>query len=599
MGLLGLPAQNFYTINIVSGYYWQGIPVLFILGAFLLIFSFYALNWPVPGDSPARRTDRLLLVFALAWLILASSLTINNYQDRGALANNSAPAGQAGAVQTMAVTVPNAAPNHSESAVINGVVLFSSQPLSPAAAPRLALYFILIFIIGGGLVWLLRPARSKLAWINWILAYGLGSSGLAIILFFYFFIGRQPAAPVLDYLVWGLAVATIIAVIGRRVYPRRAEWSAFAARLKPARLATAVRSGWSALSPGRRGLVFLISGFFLINLFGLFQIAATRLSGNYDSVVMWSLKAKLLNYERQINFDPQATFYLGGGAHLNYPWQIPLLQYWLNANLGAYNDLAGNWIFVGYFLSWVGLIFYFLHKRLGPLRAGLWSFFLFTMPLVFYHGSNAYADLPLAFYVTAAVAFFGVWLAERRRDDLILAAVFWGLSGWVKNDALLFFLPFFLIFFFYAIKKICSFSDLLKFLLTALVVYSPWWIFRQVYHLGLANAPAGFFFSPGAIISLLESLFVSYSWNLWWFIAIIAGFYYFWSRPRSSAVSFFWSFLFLSFLSLILVYVFSADYAYALDQTAVSRTLFGLLGPSVLAVGFSLARPKTSQKINP
>ena len=39
----------------------------------------------------------------------------------------------------------------------------------------------------------------------------------------------------------------------------------------------------------------------------------------YDNLTMWQYKAKILFYENQINFDPGAANYLGGGGHINYP----------------------------------------------------------------------------------------------------------------------------------------------------------------------------------------------------------------------------------------------------------------------------------------
>ena len=305
---------------------------------------------------------------------------------------------------------------------------------------------------------------------------------------------------------------------------------------------------------------------------------------------MWSFKAKVLFYEQKINFIPTQAFYLGGGSHINYPWQVPLNQYWLHINLGTYDDLATNWIFVGYFLSLVGLVFCFLKRYSGFFRAAVLSFFLFTLPLAFYHGFNAYADLPLALYITGALAFFYAWLNDHRAEDLTQAAIFWGLSFWVKDGAWLLILPFLLMFFVYLLKKQASLREFIRFIAISLVIMSPWLLFRQYYHLGLSNTSPGFVFQPLILLRTLEAMFVSYSWNLWWFFMIIALFF---NRKRiisSPALLFLWSFFFLGILSLILLYLLTPDYQYALDQTALSRTLLSLIGPAFLAVGLSFGR---------
>jgi len=437
---------------------------------------------------------------------------------------------------------------------------------------KMIIYFISILTPGLLLVRVLRQSRPWLTVFNICLAYALGSSFVTIILFFYFFIFRLSYSPGLFWSVWLLTGCLAVGVmISKNTLGRVDNTQTIKSRLTSMQLAA----------------VIIILVFSAVNLSFLFSHAAVRPAALYDSLAMWSFKAKVLFYEQKINFDPTQDFYLGGGGHLNYPWQIPLAQYWLQVNLGVYDDLAANWIFVGYFLSLIGLVFFGLKRYIGSWRALILAFFLFSMPLVWHHGFNAYADLPLALYLTGAVTFFYAWLKDKQREDLILAAIFWGLSFWVKDGAWFLYLAFLLVFFGYCLKKCLSWSAFSKFILISIASASPWLLFRAFYHLGLSNVSVGLVFKPEILISVLETMFVSYSWNLWWFFLLIAIFFNFKRISGSSALIFIWSFLGLGLLSLILVYLLTMNYQYALDQTALSRTLLSLIGVSVLAVGFS------------
>ncbi|MCX6799953.1 MAG: hypothetical protein NT091_02295, partial [Candidatus Falkowbacteria bacterium] len=90
----------------------------------------------------------------------------------------------------------------------------------------------------------------------------------------------------------------------------------------------------------------------LVQIIFIFFNALARPVMTFDSLSMWSYKAKILFYEQSIELkNTEAVNYMGGGGKLNYPWNIPLIQFWLHENLGAYNELAVNFIFLGFFLS--------------------------------------------------------------------------------------------------------------------------------------------------------------------------------------------------------------------------------------------------------
>jgi hypothetical protein len=131
-----------------------------------------------------------------------------------------------------------------------------------------------------------------------------------------------------------------------------------------------------------------------------------------------------------------------------------------------------------------------------------------------------------------------------------------------------------------------NWKNLIAFLLISLISAAPWLIFKQIYCLGFSNTVSGLFFEPAVIFSFFSSLFVSYSWNIWWFIVLISGVIYRASILASSELTFLWLFLFVGFSALLGMYIFTGNYSFALDQTSLSRGIVSLVGVSVLAVGF-------------
>ena len=456
---------------------------------------------------------------------------------------------------------------------------------------KIIIYFLSFLIPGYLLIWLLRPRAPKLSWVNLALAYGLGSMLMTISLFFQLFIFKNHFSLLSSWLVILIEVIILlILVIRRGVFPRREIWQSVFNLTKQIKF---LKEWRSIFSSSKRALIILVVILILINSLISLNNALSRPMATFDSLATWSWKAKILFQETEISFNPETFFYLGGGGHLNYPWHVPLAQYWLQVNLGTYHDSLPNLIFVFYFFALLIVIFHFLKRYLSIFQALVFSFFLSSMPLVFYHAFNAYADLSLTFYISVALIFSIFWLTRKQRSDFYLSAIFWGLSFWIKDAALIFYLAFLLAFLIYVLKKKLRFKDWVKYILTTLLVISPWLIFKINYQLSFSNVGWSWLFQPRAIISFMETMFVSYSWNIWWFIVLIVVFLNFKKIISSFVQSFFWLFLLVSFLGLILLFSFTPAAQYALDNTALSRTLIPLAISSIMAVGLALSRKRS------
>jgi len=455
---------------------------------------------------------------------------------------------------------------------------------------KIVIYFLSYLIPGLLLSWLLTSGRQKISWFNLALAYGLGSALITISLFVYLFFFQAHFQLWLGWLiVLGEILVLLFLIIRQKAGPDQVEW----------RLINRIRRGnnclrnyYLSLSIGRKMIMVLLVVFSLINFWFLGSNVITRPIATFDSLATWSLKAKILFYQSEISFDPASPLYLGGGGHINYPWQIPLSQFWLQANLGTYNDVWPNLIFLGYFLALLIIVFHFLKKYSDIFLASIFSFFVFSMPLVFYHAFNAYADLPLAFYLMAALGFFGLWLEDDRRHNFYLSAIFWGLSFYIKDIALVFSFAWLLVFIWLVVRKKILLKNFIKYLLVVFITALPILIFKLIYQQSFSNVAGDWSFQPLAIYRFLEAIFVSYSWNIWWFIVLTSLAVNFRRIISSSVLQFLWLFLGLAIIGLILLFSFSPAASYALDQTALSRSLMPLTIGSVLTVGWSFGKNK-------
>lgn len=381
------------------------------------------------------------------------------------------------------------------------------------------------------------------------------------------------------------------------------------------------------LNAGEIVLILLL----VIQLALLFFNAISRPTITFDSLAMWSFKAKTLYYEKGINFNPDSAVYLGGGGHINYPWLVPLSQLWMHETLGEYNDLLTNFIFFFYFVFIIILLYYFIRKYASRFIGLLFAFMFSTLPLIFYHAYNGYADLPLSYYSLIAfiLLFFGinphtltaghsqqaptpkslVWgqgvgVKDKEKKDLILSAIFFGIALWVKAEGLFFIFSALLIFGYYLFisKFIESRLKLfLNFLLSFLIFILPLLYFNFRYNLGLSNIDSGAGFHLEVFKSLFESLFMSSNWNIWWMVVVVIFALNIKVIIKNRELLFGWLFLFIVLGEFLAVYLFTNDYQYAVNHTAISRNIITLLPISIfllVVTYFSNSNLKENQITN-
>lgn len=81
MGLLSFSPETVFTINIIPGYLLGPLPVLVLLGLFLLVLSWLFLKSGLGAKLEKNKSDRLIILFFLFWLVLLVAFTASNYED--------------------------------------------------------------------------------------------------------------------------------------------------------------------------------------------------------------------------------------------------------------------------------------------------------------------------------------------------------------------------------------------------------------------------------------------------------------------------------------------------------------------------------------
>jgi hypothetical protein len=116
-------------------------------------------------------------------------------------------------------------------------------------------------------------------------------------------------------------------------------------------------------------------------------------------------------------------------------------------------------------------------------KAGIWAGVIFlSNPMVLWLGTSAYIDMGLTLFITMGIYSILNWISLKKRNWLILGAIFFGLSVGSKYSALFFLILFSIVILCIGYKTRSLLHPLL-FLTIAVGVASPWY-FRNWYYTG-------------------------------------------------------------------------------------------------------------------
>jgi hypothetical protein len=159
----------------------------------------------------------------------------------------------------------------------------------------------------------------------------------------------------------------------------------------------------------------------------------------FDARAIWAFKAKVLYFEQGIYneafLDAERLH-----AKTRYPQLIPLTETFIASVSGGFHEPAIKLLFPCFYVSLILLVGSELSRSFDRRYALLCASLFASLPVftIYANGGAAsgYADLPLAFYVTALSTRLFRWLEEGTSGNLRQALLFAGLTAFTKTEGL-------------------------------------------------------------------------------------------------------------------------------------------------------------------
>jgi hypothetical protein len=196
--------------------------------------------------------------------------------------------------------------------------------------------------------------------------------------------------------------------------------------------------GWEHPSPetGSGRLAALCVLAVLLGAASLVVLSLENPQGGFDASAIWNVKARFLFRGAghwQDAFSPLLR------SHPDYPLLLPALVTRSWSFLGRETTLVPSLISSLFTLSTVGLLISSLALMKGKRAASLAGIVLAGTPFFIKQGSLQYADIPLSFFILAALVFLclsGTSSGGGRRAA-VAAGLAAGLAAWTKNEGIL------------------------------------------------------------------------------------------------------------------------------------------------------------------
>ena len=187
----------------------------------------------------------------------------------------------------------------------------------------------------------------------------------------------------------------------------------------------------------------------------------------WDALTLYDFRAKIILQEGHFtqianNFSTNFSY---------YPLLTSLIHVWIYA-LGGNNP---QFVYSLYFLSFL-IIFYSLVLRNSTKTIALISTFaLGSTPILYYHSTFAYTNLPYTIYMASGLLYLFLFLANKSVKTLILSALLVGLSTWSRSAEQFWVTPLLVWFVYSLFKK--QFLPVIVYSLVFFAVRQPWSIF--------------------------------------------------------------------------------------------------------------------------
>ncbi|MFC1496433.1 ArnT family glycosyltransferase [Candidatus Margulisiibacteriota bacterium] len=301
----------------------------------------------------------------------------------------------------------------------------------------------------------------------------------------------------------------------------------------------------------------------------------------WDAWSRYALVAKIIYYKQGFmgNFALQRME--------DYPPLIMFNQAWIFICDGAWNDTIIKIISPLFFLALLAIFYYGLSKSLDRSKALGLTFLLSSLPLLVFHSTTAYLDLPATFYFSAGFIFLFMFLRENKNSDLIISACLLGLGIWTKRAGIYLAMVSILIYLvnFKQLKK----TEIIKFICIIFLLALPWLIYSRIipiqHYWSVAQVAAETKVdlqnrAPLVIKVFIAKMFFSANWHLSWALLVYAMLFY---RERIFS-NYKWTFALAISICLILflcIFMFTDGFKYIIDGTLLNRVMLYIM-PLVL-----------------
>lgn len=307
----------------------------------------------------------------------------------------------------------------------------------------------------------------------------------------------------------------------------------------------------------------------------------------FDALVVWAYRVKILYYHQADLFNPDSLVFWLGLAKSNYPWHLSLLA-WLQAFLtGGVSNTLINFLPWCYYAGLLATVYAMAKDKLSQTWSLALVLLVATMPLLFYHSYNFYADLSMSFYIALTCLVWRRWLGNQSIPTLSLTAVLSGLALMVKSEAIFFIGTLFVL---SLIKLWQDRTKLIKIwpLALGLALYLPWVLWLTIHHLGISNVASGLGWHPQVTSYILKAFFSAQSWHLWWYLFALTLSIGWSAISKQSPFRYLLAWFTFSLSAFLALYYFTETYQYALDNTAFSRNMLIFIAPSAALIIDSL-----------
>jgi 4-amino-4-deoxy-L-arabinose transferase-like glycosyltransferase len=435
----------------------------------------------------------------------------------------------------------------------------------------------------------------KISLLNLALYFGAGAYFVAIQIFIWMFLFRAPFNFTWFYVLWFFETAALFLIFfyfkkDGFFYVEVGRIFSFWSNITKNHTGKSREKNNSGLL-SRLKIILIILIFFQI--FTLGALTVTRPNVTYDNLSLWLYDAKVMYFQNSVNFNPDKPDFLGAiPSHTNYPRLLPISVFWFSQNIGYYSDSLVNLVFLFYFLFLAGIIYSFAREKIGQNKSLWLILFLVNFPLLSYHAYNGYADLTLSFYLAVSFILFLKWLEKEEINYLLWSGGLLGMAMFVKNDAIIF-MPAFLAILFIINKKILEkIKYIVIFLLSTAILISPWLFFMVKHGLGFSNTGNNKFvvlgWHPEILASFANTMFASNNWGLWWYLLLAVLIISLRKFKYNKLLIYSWVFVGVYLICILAIYLFTPEYLYALDNTALSRNLLVILPITFVAFILSI-----------